>query len=216
MASAAAIAGILQLAGTERQGTLSAKEARKQRNFALTLYKNRYQLTMEDMRKAGLNPILAAGAGLGGGSIPSSAAASMPPSNIGSAVSSGYQAGTAAKAQKSTQSLQGAQKTLAGAAAGVHSATALNTQTRTQQIQQMLPHQVASARMQATRDNILNNHLNTPAGKQQAIAQMMMPKIPGAGLLGGAIGAGTSAAHSANSWFQENKEKIADWLKKHM
>jgi len=46
----------------------------KQRGFAAWMAKNRYRYTMNDMRLAGLNPILAAGGGMAG-SVPSAALA---------------------------------------------------------------------------------------------------------------------------------------------
>ncbi len=52
--------------------------ASQQRDFQERMFKTRYQMTMDDMSKAGLNPILAAK--LGGGQAPPGAAAA--PSNI--------------------------------------------------------------------------------------------------------------------------------------
>jgi len=53
--------GILGLGGDIAAGGWSAAEARKQRQFQERMYKSRYQNQMEDMRKAGLNPMLAFG-----------------------------------------------------------------------------------------------------------------------------------------------------------
>lgn len=41
------------------------------REWQEKMYKNRFQYSMEDMKAAGLNPILAASMGLGGGQVPS-------------------------------------------------------------------------------------------------------------------------------------------------
>ena len=49
----------------------STREARRNRDFQERMYKNRFQYSMDDMKSAGLNPMLAAGMGLGGGSSPS-------------------------------------------------------------------------------------------------------------------------------------------------
>lgn len=69
---------------------LSARAAKSARAWSKRRYAERYQVTMKDMRKAGLNPILAAGMGLGGGGTPSGAAASMPNlAGIGDSVTRG-------------------------------------------------------------------------------------------------------------------------------
>lgn len=66
------------------------KQAKKQREFQERMFKNRFRYTMTDMRAAGLNPILAAGMGLGGGGSPSGAKGQQGgmvarPSPVGSA-----------------------------------------------------------------------------------------------------------------------------------
>lgn len=76
-----AVAGALLGAGIGAGGGLiqagmnfaSAKDAM---DFQKEMYKHRYQWTMEDMRKAGLNPILAYSQG--GGGVPPGATASFP------------------------------------------------------------------------------------------------------------------------------------------
>jgi len=59
------------------QAAFNARQAAKNRKFQKFMYKRRYRHTVADMRKAGINPILAAGSGLGGGGSPSGSAASM-------------------------------------------------------------------------------------------------------------------------------------------
>jgi len=59
-------------------------EAAKNRAFQHSMYvdqnKNRYQYMVDSMRAAGLNPILAANGGFGGGSgVPGGSAANLPP-----------------------------------------------------------------------------------------------------------------------------------------
>lgn len=68
----------------------SAKQAAKQRDFQKHVLKNRYQWQMRDMRKAGLNPILASGASP---PMASGAAATIPNVAQG-AVSSAREAAT--------------------------------------------------------------------------------------------------------------------------
>lgn len=70
----------LGFGGTAFSAKLSADEALKQRKFQREVYRSRYQWTMEDMRKAGLNPMLAYKTGVGQpgsgamGSVPDAAA----------------------------------------------------------------------------------------------------------------------------------------------
>lgn len=71
----------------------AAMEAEKAWNREKTLYGERYQTTMDDMRKAGLNPILAASSGFNVGTgasshAPSISMAQAPMSSVGSG--SGY------------------------------------------------------------------------------------------------------------------------------
>lgn len=66
------------LAGTALTAGLAGSAASKQRKWARKNYRHRYQWTMQDMKEAGLNPLLAAGMGLGGGGTASGAAAQVP------------------------------------------------------------------------------------------------------------------------------------------
>lgn len=68
---------------------LAAQQASKTRRWSRKNYRHRFQWSTEDMKKAGLNPILAAGAGLGGGGTPAGATASMP--DIGQSANTGSQ-----------------------------------------------------------------------------------------------------------------------------
>ncbi len=63
------------LIGSGIQAGIAAGAASRSRRWARKNYKHRFQWSMEDMRKAGLNPILAAGGGLGG----SGAMGNVPP-----------------------------------------------------------------------------------------------------------------------------------------
>lgn len=55
----AGIAGIAGIGGGLLGNKASAEEAARNRRFQRRMYKHRYQYTVEDMRKAGLNPALA-------------------------------------------------------------------------------------------------------------------------------------------------------------
>lgn len=55
----AIIGGATSALGAQVQNKVAQREAAKQRDFQEKMYKNRYRYQMEDMRRAGLNPILA-------------------------------------------------------------------------------------------------------------------------------------------------------------
>lgn len=98
----AVIGGAMQLGGTALQQKYNKRAARTQMKFQERMYKSRYQMTMEDMRLAGLNPILAYQQGPG--SSPRGAAAQIGNPNLGTAAMAG--AGTALKGARLNSELQ--------------------------------------------------------------------------------------------------------------
>ena len=72
----AVVAAGAGLIGSAISAARARKEAAKQRAWAEDMYGRRYQMTMNDMRMAGLNPILAYKTGVG--SVPSGARADVP------------------------------------------------------------------------------------------------------------------------------------------
>ena len=89
----AAVGATLDAGSTAATSAFNAAMSKKNRQFQAYMYQNRYKMSMEDMRRAGLNPVLAAGSGLGGGSSPAgSTAQAATPSQMGSrAISSAQQ-----------------------------------------------------------------------------------------------------------------------------
>ena len=73
----ALMGGLFSLAGTGLQSWSQSEEAEKQRDWQEYMASTAYQRTMKDMRKAGLNPILAYSQGSTGAG-PGAAATSMP------------------------------------------------------------------------------------------------------------------------------------------
>lgn len=71
----------------QRTAEFNAEQAQIQRDWQERMANTVYQRTMDDMRKAGLNPVLAAGSGLGTAAVGGGSAASM-------ANPSSYMAGT--------------------------------------------------------------------------------------------------------------------------
>lgn len=108
--AAAAVAGgaIGGILGGAISAGASAAAAAKNRKFQKMMYKNRYRFTVRDMRKAGLNPILAATLGAGQG--PPGATAQVPNFGgiVGDAVSA-YQASLDTKIKQNQAALLAAQ-----------------------------------------------------------------------------------------------------------
>lgn len=67
--------GLIAANSAKKQRKFANKQAKMSRSWQKKMYKTRYQHTMVDMKKAGLNPILAYKQGTGGG-VPSGAMAS--------------------------------------------------------------------------------------------------------------------------------------------
>lgn len=75
----------------------NAEQARIQREWQERMANTVYQRTVEDMKKAGINPVLAAGMGLGTASVSGGSAASISPSQV-------YNAQTFADSMSASQS----------------------------------------------------------------------------------------------------------------
>lgn len=76
-AAAAASANTAANAAWERAAAYNAEEAQKVRDWQERMANTVYQRTVKDMIKAGINPVLAAGNGLGTASVSSGAQATM-------------------------------------------------------------------------------------------------------------------------------------------
>lgn len=90
--------------GSAVQNHYNSAGAEQQNEWNVENYKHRYQWSTEDMRKAGLNPILAATNGIGG-SISGASAASVGMSDIGSTMNSAKAASAAERQAKNAEHL---------------------------------------------------------------------------------------------------------------
>jgi len=98
MAWAAAAGGAAGgLVGGAISAISSSAEGAKARSFAADMYRHRYRWAMADMRKAGLNPILAATQGIGG-SVSGASIPSMP--DFSAATAKGVEAAVKANEQR--------------------------------------------------------------------------------------------------------------------
>lgn len=90
--------------GSAVQNHYNSANAAQANAWNVENYKHRYQWAVEDMRNAGLNPILAATNGIGG-SISGSSAASVGMSDIGSTMNSAKAASAAERQAKNAEHL---------------------------------------------------------------------------------------------------------------
>lgn len=94
--------------GSAVQNHYNSANAAQANAWNVENYKHRYQWAVEDMRRAGLNPILAATNGIGG-SISGASAASVGMSDIGSTMNSARAAGAAERQAKNVEHLAASQ-----------------------------------------------------------------------------------------------------------
>lgn len=92
------------LGSSEIQSKYNEDAVRLQNDLNVENYKHRYQWSVDDMRAAGLNPILAATNGIGG-SIAGASAASVGMSDIGSTMNSAKAASAAERQAKNAEHL---------------------------------------------------------------------------------------------------------------
>lgn len=92
------------LLGSATQNHYNSANAAQANAWNVENYKHRYQWAVDDMRAAGLNPILAATNGIGG-SISGASAASIGMSDIGSTMNSARAAGAAERQAKNAEHL---------------------------------------------------------------------------------------------------------------
>lgn len=96
------------LFGSSVQNHYNSANAAQANEWNVENYKHRYQWSVEDMRAAGLNPILAATNGIGG-SISGASAASVGSSDIGSNMNSARSSEAAMRQAKISESLSTSQ-----------------------------------------------------------------------------------------------------------
>lgn len=90
--------------GSSIQNHYNSAASAQQNAWNVENYKHRYQWAVDDMRSAGLNPILAATNGIGG-SISGASAASVGMSDIGSTMNSAKSASAAERQAKNAEHL---------------------------------------------------------------------------------------------------------------
>lgn len=146
--------GLLNLSGTRDTNAASSHEAQLNRDFQAYQSGTQYQRGVEDLRKAGLNPILAATGGMSAGAAGGSQATMQNP-QMGASVSTAVQAAQASAALRSQEAE--IKQSLSSAGASEATATLAREQARKTALEQgnvgaagaLLRAQKASAEAQA-------------------------------------------------------------------
>lgn len=164
----AAIGGGLSLIGGQQQNAAAKDASREQMAFQKESAQNSYAWAMDDMRRSGLNPILAYKQG-GAGTLSGS---TYTPQNVGAAVATGATAG--AGVASSALAAQRNQAELANIAAD----TALKgSQDRTQsamQVQALAQAGQANANSALAREQAFQSQMSSDVMRSQLI--QMLPK----------------------------------------
>lgn len=119
------VGGVSSLIGGALSNSANRHAASQQHDWNVSDYRNRYQWTVQDMEKAGLNPILASTQGIGGSINGASALASQY--NLGEGVTQGMAGQASSSSAKAAQKqADTAEKIGAGTVEKLHSDVALN------------------------------------------------------------------------------------------
>lgn len=189
----AAIGAAANIWGAERQNEAAQDAASAKMAHEIGMYQNRYQWQMEDMRKAGLNPILAykQGAPAGG------AGASYSPVNVGAAGVAG-----AASALQMKQAYSAANQLNAAAGNQEAQAAAAKEQAKVAKHESII-RKLAVASAQAEHDRAKHEQAfwNTRTGREIAEMGAMTKALPGAGHLAFGSKLGANALEMIEDWF---------------
>jgi len=144
----AIVQGINETAGGIASSVLSRQASSQAWDRQKKVLKRQIQWRTADLRKAGLNPVLAAGGGVGGGgaSVAQSATPNLGSSNIGSTINQEKQVNSKKRVDTKTLDVMDAQAEKAKAETGLANENAANAKTQRGEIEARIRSITANAR----------------------------------------------------------------------
>lgn len=174
---------ISDMAGSAMQQVANFKMLKRQQAHQVGMYKHRYQWTMEDMKKAGLNPILAYRQGTGSGSPATSGAGAS--ARTGTSYASSAKMASLMKVEKDKIRSEGHRNEMLSYQA---SANAQESVERAESIRQLRPYLVNSAladsqlkRSSVPRAQADETFYGTKAGQWTRMLQRLLQGVRGGG-----------------------------------
>lgn len=204
------------LIGGALSNSASAAASKQQHDWNVDDYQHRYQWSMQDMQKAGLNPVLAATQGIGGSINGASALSNSY--DLSSAASSGVSAESQKKQAQNAASLISStnEKNYADARAAASSANKLEVDTESGRIANRLANDSYDSNLAAAKQRAENEaKLGKLYDTQQANAEYQRNVVmPAQAALAYAQG---NAANSAAAFSLQNTENAKlDYEYRHM
>lgn len=195
---AGAASGGLSALGGIAGNVSAAREAKKQRKFAKHMYKHRYRYSVEDMRAAGINPLLAVQGGMSVGGAPqgSAAAQANPAAALGAATGAGGGLGKQKEEAKSRRELRSYEKQLLASQATSAQAAAQNQ--RAQALSAREQTRISAAQAQLLEQEAAWSAQN-PIVREQGFVAKNMPKTP----LGLSQTLGVGASKLLQQWYRD-------------
>lgn len=173
-------------------------------------FKNRYQWSMEDMKKAGLNPILAATQGIGG-SVNGASAAGISGTDFGaSTIAAGSQANSAKKMADLAASKTGAEIELLRAEASNQSSSASLNRLNTTFLQNTLQRRMEKLDLEVENLRKEGKSIDADTYEKMFRTKVVMPAMAQMYIAQSIQSSSAAGLYSSQRRFQDIKNRRAD------